>query len=343
MRQAHTRLLSVAAALIAGLLIGCRPTHDGAVANPRGGASAGALPALTVRVGYFPNVTHAPAVLGFSAADPFFERAFAGRVKFETKQFNAGPVAMEALHAGALDLCFVGPTPAINAHARAGDVVLVSNVANGGTVLVARAGTGIGSVEDLRGKRIAVPQIGNTQDAMLRHLLMAAGIRLKDHGGDTSVLPVDNPDIVALFQTGQLDAACVPEPWGARLEADLGAHIVLDWDSVWRGGSYPVTVLVARRAFLEANREFVREFSEQLALAVERIRSDQDAASALNAELKRLTGKELSIAVLHKALDRIEFKTEVSLDDLQAMADVMVEVGYAKEAADVATLVEGEL
>lgn len=297
----------------------------------------------SLRVGYFPNVTHAPAVLGFSAANRALAQALP-EVRIETKTFNAGPEAMEALHTGALDLCFVGPTPAINAFARGGDVVLVANVANGGSVLVARAGTGIASVADLEGKKIAVPQLGNTQDALLRHLLRQAEIKLADQGGKTSVLGIANPDVLALFLRGELDAACVPEPWGARLEQQAQATVVLDEKAIWRGGDYPVTVLVARKPYLERHRETVRSFVAALdKLDREIAASPQAKAAALNAELKVLTNKEVKPEVLSRALERIAFTTTVSPEALQAMAQVMQEVGIAKTVPDVGGLTDTSL
>jgi len=306
----------------------------------RGAAATHGPEALTVRVGYFPNITHAPAVLGFSAARSRFAEALAGRATLDTKVFNAGPSAMESLHARAIDLCFVGPTPAINAYAKGGDVVLVSNVANGGSVLVARPDVGVAGVADLAGKRVAVPQIGNTQDAMLRMLLLEAGIQTADKGGTTSVVAVDNPDVLALFQTKQLDAACVPEPWGARLESEAGAKVVLDWRAIWRDGDYPVTVLVARKEFLEQHREIVEAFVEALAGEADYASTDPGALAALNAELEVLTKKKLPEDVLKEAMERVRFSPVPNPEALQAMADLMHQVGYAKEAIDIAGLVD---
>jgi NitT/TauT family transport system substrate-binding protein len=299
---------------------------------------------VTVRVGYFPNVTHAPAVLGFATGEHAFATALGAGAKLETKVFNAGPSAMEALHASAIDLAFVGPTPAINAFARGGDLAIIANVANGGSVLVARNDSGIAKVADLEGKRIAVPQLGNTQDAMLRHLLAQANIKLKDQGGNTTILPVENPNVQSLFTTGQLDAACVPEPWGARLETESGALVVLDWKPIWRDGDYPVTVLVARKAFLDQHREIVKSFVEALQTLTDRLSAKSEAdVAALNAELKVLTGKELKPEVISKALGRIEFTTRLNPEALQAMAEVMHEVGYAKTAPDVTGLIDSSL
>ena len=300
-----------------------------------GPAESSAAPEVTLTVGYFPNVTHAPAVLGFSQKELTFAQALAGKATLKTKTFNAGPSAMEALHAGALDMCFVGPTPAINAFAKGGDVVLVANVANGGSVLVAREGLGIQSVKDLEGRKIAIPQLGNTQDALLRHLLKVANLKLTDQGGKTTVLPVENPDILALFQSKQLDAACVPEPWGARLEQEARAKVVLDEKAMFRQGDYPVTVLVVRKEFLAEHKDLVKIFLVALQELTDKLaESPETQAAALNAELKTLTNKELKPTVLTAALKRIQFTTKINPESLQAMADMIKEVGIAKTVPD---------
>lgn len=335
-------LASLCIALAALCFAGCsgRPAAGPGVSG--GPTGAGTSP-VAVRVGYFPNLTHAPAVLGFSSARASFAKALAGKATVETKVFNAGPAAMEALHAKALDVCFVGPTPAINAYARGGDVVLVSNVANGGSVLVARADAGIATVADLEGRKIAIPQLGNTQDAMLRLLLLDAGIKTGDRGGKTTVLAVENPDVLSLFKTGQLDAACVPEPWGARLEAEAGATVVLDADAIWRDGDYPVTVLVARKEFLESHRDVVETIVRALAAEIDYLATDPGAREAFNAELETLTRKRLPDDVLAPAMARIRFEARVNPEALRAMAELMHKVGYAKDVPDIAGLLDPDL
>jgi NitT/TauT family transport system substrate-binding protein len=337
MRKNLANMLLVLTGLFA--LAGCPGNRSPrTVERPQGTA----LP--TVTVGYFPNVTHAPAVLGFSASQEAFAKALDGKAALKTRIFNAGPAAMEALHATAVDLCFVGPAPAINAYARGGDLVLVANVANGGSVLVARKGSAIRSAKDLEGRRIAVPQLGNTQDVLLRHLLKGANIRLGDQGGTTVVLPVENPDVMGLFERAQLDAACVPEPWGSRLEIEAGATVVLDWKAIWRNGVYPVTVLVVRKEFLTQHRGVVAAFVTALRTVAQGLVADPKAhASALNAELKVLTGQELKPEVITRALHRLDFTALPNAQALKAMAEVMMEAGYAKTMPDLSGLIDTSL
>ncbi|NLO72696.1 MAG: ABC transporter substrate-binding protein [candidate division WS1 bacterium] len=329
--------IALALACVLGLaLVGCPGKGTTPTAGPPNQASE-----VTVNVGYFPNVTHAPAVLGLAEESGVFRNALAGKARISTKSFNAGPSAMEALHAGALDMCFVGPTPAVNAFAKGGDVVLVANVASGGSLLVAREGVAINSLEDLEGKKVAVPQLGNTQDAILRHLLIRSGIKLADQGGQVTILPVQNPDILALFLREQLDAACVPEPWGARLEQEAKAKVVLDEKALWRNGDYPVTVLVVRKDYLEQHPEVVRAFLTALQQVIDDLAADPTAkVTELNAELKVLTNKELKPSVLSAALRRIQFTTQVNPEALQAMAEMIKEVGIAKAVPDLTGFVD---
>ncbi len=178
--------------------------------------------AVTIRVGYFPNITHAQAVIGI--ADGTFARALGEAVKIDAKVFNAGPSEIEAMFAGQLDLAYIGPNPAINGYVKSKGAALriVAGAMSGGAVLVVRGDAGINSAADFRGKKIASPQLGNTQDVALRAWLMKQGFKLIEQGGDTQVIPTANPDILTLFLKKEIDAAWVPEPWGARLVREAG-------------------------------------------------------------------------------------------------------------------------
>jgi NitT/TauT family transport system substrate-binding protein len=340
-KHLHVGLVVVVLAVCVFALVGCPAKTPPPVNGLMGAMPPPAAALVPLRVGYFPNVTHAPAVLGFATARQTFAKALEGKASLKTSVFNAGPAAMEAFHAGALDMCFVGPTPAINAFAKGGDLVLIANVCNGGSLLMARKDAPISQVADLAGKKIAIPQIGNTQDAQLRHLLAQAGIKLKEAGGSTVVLPIENPDVMSRFLSGDLDAACVPEPWGSRLEVEAGAKVVLDSKPLWRDGDYPTTVLVVRKSFLQAHPDIVKAFLAALQQVVDELTADPQAmASAINDELKVLTTKALKPEVLTKALGRLQFSTKPNMAALQAMAEIMKEVGYAKTVPDLKGFVD---
>ncbi|HYG69981.1 MAG TPA: ABC transporter substrate-binding protein, partial [Anaeromyxobacteraceae bacterium] len=241
------------------------------------------------RLGYFPNLTHAQALVG--AADGSFSKALGG--KFETRLFNAGPAAMEALVAGDLDASFVGPGPAVIAYLRTkGEAIaIVAGAMSGGALLVARPE--IGSPKDLVGRRVACPQIGNTQDIALRTWLRAQGLKEGEGEGAVRVTPLENPEILALYAKGELAAAWVPEPWASRL-LDAGARILVDERTLWEGGAFQTTVIAVSRRALERRRADVVALVRAHVELTERWRRDPDAfRAAANGELAKLAGKPL--------------------------------------------------
>src|SRR5829696_5220892 len=218
-----------------------------------------ALPPATaqeaLRVGHFPNVTHIQAMVARNferQGRPWFNAERLGRpVKLQWFVYNAGPSAMEAIFANAVDLTYVGPSPAINAYARAKgeEVRIVAGAVNGGSALVVQPDAGLTKPADFRGKRIGTPQFGNTQDVAARAWLVAGGLRITQTGGDAQVLPTANPDQLSLFQSKQLDAVWTVEPWISRLELEAGGKILVDEkDAV-------TTVLASSARFLKENRE----------------------------------------------------------------------------------------
>ena len=214
---------------------------------------------VTLRVGHFPNITHVQALVahGFSrAGHGWFEPRLGTEVKLEWYVYNAGPSAMEALFADAVDLTYVGPSPAINAYARARgeEIRIVAGAAEGGAALVVQPDSSLHVAADFRGKRIATPQLGNTQDISARAWLTAGGLHITLSGGDAQVVPTDNPDQLALFKSRQIDAVWTVEPWVSRLEMEAQGKVLVDEkDSV-------TTVLVSSRKQLERHGELVRRF-----------------------------------------------------------------------------------
>jgi NitT/TauT family transport system substrate-binding protein len=292
---------------------------------------------LAIRVGYFPNITHAQAVLGFG--DGSFARGLAG-VSLHPTIFNAGPDELNALFAGAIDIGYIGPGPAINGYVRSrGGLYIVSGASTGGALLVARAGSGIKTVKDLAGKTVAVPQLGNTQDIELRALLGDAGLAPSERGGSVRILAVQNADTLSLFQKGDLDAALVPEPWGSRLVAATGARVVLDWNQIY-GGTMPGAVVVVAASFLKAHPDLVVRFLRVHEQLTRELGSRSAAvAAALNAQIKVLTGKALPSGVLASALTRTTFTTNIDQATLSRFAALSTTAGYLRKGAAITGLV----
>src|SRR5919112_1450021 len=182
----------------------------------------------TLRIGYFPNINHAQAVIGLGRGD--FQKALGDNVEVKTQIFNAGPAAIEALFANQIDISYIGPGPAINGYVQSNGEALriISGAASGGAVFVVRNDSGINSPQDLANKKFATPELGNTQDIALRNYLLDNGYNTKENGGNLEVLTVKNPDIVTLFLTKQIDGAWVPEPWGETLVKEGGGKILVD-------------------------------------------------------------------------------------------------------------------
>jgi NitT/TauT family transport system substrate-binding protein len=252
-----------------------------------------------IRVGHLPNLTHPQALVGRETGE--FEKNAGAKVEWTA--FNAGAGAMEALLADELDLAYVGPSPALNAYVRSKGRVLrvIAGAASGGVALVVRKDAGIRSPADLKGKRVAVPGLGNTQDVALRSWLKAKGL-----GRGVQVMPVKNPEIFTLFQRKELDAAWVPEPWATRLIQEAGGALFVDERDLWPEGKFPATLLVARTDFLAKNRALVKRFvATHVDLTETIIQKPDEAKRNINAQLAKLMGKPLPAALLDEAFTRI--------------------------------------
>lgn len=297
-----------------------------------------------VRLGYFANVTHAPAVLGVGRGT--FQQALGSQIALDAKVFNAGPEAMEALLAGEIDVSYVGPGPAVNTFLKSNGRALkiIAGACSGGAALIAREGTNVTSVRDLEGKRVAVPQIGGTQDISLRHFLALQGLRGAEKGGTVQILPVKNADMLTLFLRGELDAAWVPEPWASRLIADAHATLVLDERDLWPDHKVTTTVVVARRAYLEQHPQEVQKLLAAHLQTLSWMQTHPDEAQAdTNKELKRLTGKALAPAVLREAWHRCDFTADPNPTSIAAFMQAQFEAGYLPRTVDVAQLLDTRL
>ncbi len=284
---------------------------------------------VTIRFGYFPNITHAQAVIGI--ADGTFARALGGGAKIDAKIFNAGPSAIEAMFAGQLDLTYIGPNPAINGYVKSKGEALrvIAGATSGGAVLVVRGDAGINAPADFRGKKIATPQLGNTQDVAARAWLLKQGFKLKEQGGETEVIPIANPDILTLFQKKEIDAAWVPEPWGARLVREANGKIFLDERDVWQGGKFTTAIVIVSTKFLKEQPDLVKKFLAAHVELTQRINADPATAKQkLNSEIERLTGAALSKEVLDDAWSRQNITYDPIRASLFGSADAAFKLGF---------------
>jgi NitT/TauT family transport system substrate-binding protein len=261
---------------------------------------------LILRVGYFPNITHAQALVGRAGGQ--FEKAVGPGVQIEWKAFNAGPAAIEALFANAIDLTYVGPNPTVTGYVRSqgAAVRVIAGAASGGASLIVRQGAGIQKAADFHGKKVATPQQGNSQDVALRSWLQANGLKTREKGGDVQVLPITNADQFTLFLKGQLDAAWAPEPWGARLVHDAGGRIFLDERDLWPNREFVITDLIVRPKFLKEHPDAVKNFLRAHVELTDWInKNPAEAKQVMNMELQKETGKPLAPDVMNDAFSRM--------------------------------------
>lgn len=295
------------------------------------GGDSAAGTASTLRLGYFPNVTHATPVVG--VAKDFFGKRL-GSTKLETQTFNAGPAEIEAMLGGDLDAGFIGPNPAINAFAKTNGqgIRIISGGTSGGASLVVQPG--INTAADLKGKRVASPQLGNTQDVALRAWLKKNGLTPSSQGvqGDVQVEPSENATTLQLFQDKKIDGAWVPEPWASRLVLDGGGKVLVDEKTLWPGGKFVTTHLIVRTEFLEKNPATVKALLEGVLDTDEWIaKNSAEAKTTVNSEIKRITTKPLAAAVLDRAWQNIEITTDPVAASLKKSADDAVAAGLLKE------------
>ncbi|MBI4353591.1 MAG: aliphatic sulfonate ABC transporter substrate-binding protein [Candidatus Omnitrophica bacterium] len=292
---------------------------------------------LKVRVGHLPNLTHAQALVG--RANGVFESRLAPDAEIEWKTFNAGPSVIEAIFAGQVDMAYVGPSPAVNGYVRSGGEALraVAGAASGGAALVVRKDAGIVSPSDFRGKKIATPQFGNTQDVSLRSWLARHGLKTKEKGGDVQVLPLANADQLTLFARKDIDASWTVEPWVSLFLGRGDVKVFLEESELWPGGKYAATLLVARKKFLEEHAPLVRKFIEVHAELTDWIRRHpEEAKQALNEELEREIHQAVPKEVLDGAWGRVEFTTEPLQASIETQARAAYEAGFLKEEPNLA-------
>jgi NitT/TauT family transport system substrate-binding protein len=302
-------------------------------------AAFGIAPAETIiRVGLFPNVTHAQALIAKSFSSEgqgWFEKRLGPDTKIEWFVYNAGPSAMEAIFARSIDFTYVGPSPVVNAYARANgrDVRIVAGAMRGGDALVVR-GDAISKIEDLRGKAIATPQLGNTQDVACRAWLISNGIQVTLVGGDARVLPTANADILALFEQGKLDAAWTVEPWVSRLLSEAKGRIFFEpKDSV-------TTVLAGREEFLKSNPGLARAFVAAHRELTQWVRDHpEEAQRRVRDELSVLTRKEIPLELIRQAWQRLRFDDSISTEPFEGFLDQARLVGFLRAKIDLSHLI----
>ena len=298
------------------------------------GATSWAEPVI-LRVGHFPNVTHAQGVIAHR--NGWFEKRLGPDVKIQWFVYNAGPSAMEAIFANSIDLTYVGPSPALNAYSKShGDEVrIIAGAVNGGAALVVQPDDRIKVPADFRGKKIATPQLGNTQDVACRAWLTQHGFKITQLGGDVTVLPTSNPDQLNLFKEKQVDAVWTVEPWVSRLEREANAKVFVEQrDTV-------TTVLVSSVKCLRDRRELVKKFVQAHAELTEWIQKNPTEAQALlREELTAETTRPISAELIAQTWKRMYFTTNVAMPALNQFVKDAQAAGFMRGTPDLSRLIE---
>jgi NitT/TauT family transport system substrate-binding protein len=304
------------------------------------GPARGQSTRVTVRAGYFPNVTHSQALVG--RARGRFEQVLGSDAHIEWKVFNAGPSVIEALFAGALDLVYVGPNPAVAGYVRSKGEALrvIAGATSGGAALVVRTAAGIQKPDDFHGKKIATPQMGNTQDVALRAWLQAHNLKTREKGGDVLVIPIANPDQLTLFLKGEIDAAWAPEPWASRLIQEANARLFVDERDLWPNRQFVTAHLIVRTPFLREHPDVVKNWLRAHVELTEWINAKPaEAKQIINQQIQKDTGKALPPKVLDESFSRLQATYDPIRSSLLTSAQQAYDAGFlGRERLDLSGL-----
>jgi NitT/TauT family transport system substrate-binding protein len=301
---------------------------------------AGAQEKTTIRFGHFPNITHAQGVIAHALSRQgkgWFEERLGPNVQIQWFTYNAGPSAMEAIFARSLDVTYVGPSPALNAYFKSNgeEIRVISGAANAGAALLVKAESPIKAPADFREKKIATPQLGNTQDVSCRAWLKAQGFRVTLTGGDVMVIPTANPDQLGLFQSGGVDAVWTVEPWVTRLERDAKARVFLEDKATI------TTWLVSSVKFLHDRRDFAKKIADANVELTKWMQQNQaEAQKLLVAELKAETRADFAPDAVAQSWNRIQFTSDISRDLIAKSVQDGKDAGFLKGSPDTSKLVE---
>jgi NitT/TauT family transport system substrate-binding protein len=332
--RTRTRVLTATIAAVLLVALGAcsrADSNNNAGANPAPVADKG--PATELRLGYFPNVTHAAALIGLEKG--LFSKEL-GATKLTPTSFNAGPDEVSALLGDSLDVGFIGSGPTINAFAKSkGEAIrLIAGATSGGAQLVTR--NDISKPEDLVGKTVVTPQLGNTQDVALKKWLSDKGL-----AGKVTVTNLENAQTLDTFKKGDVQAAWLPEPWSSRLVLEAGAKVLLDEKDLWPEGRFPSTVVIVRTAFLKDHPQTVQALLRGLVAAVDYAAANKtDAQAAVNNQLKAITGKALGDNVIQRAWSGIELTFDPLAGRFPQLSKDSVTAGITKEETPLGGLVD---
>ena len=282
---------------------------------------------MTLRLGYFPNVTHAAAIAGIEKG--IFADKLGPDVDLKTATFNAGSAATEALFSGAIDATYIGPSPSINGFVKSkGDALrIIAGATSGGASLVVKPN--INSAADLKGQKVATPQLGNTQDVAARAWFLSQGLKTDTQGGgDVKIVPQDNSQTLTAFQQNLIAGAWVPEPWATRLVKEGGGKVLVDERSLWPAGQFVTTELIVSRTFLAAHPDVVERLLEGHIAATDWVNQNPaEAQDVVNAGIAKVTGQAMSLDTIRASWGNMTFTFDPLASTMSKEADNAKSVG----------------
>ncbi|MFB3152318.1 MAG: ABC transporter substrate-binding protein [Nitrosopumilaceae archaeon] len=282
-----------------------------------------------IRVAYFPNIGHIVPIVGIETG--IFSKGLGNDTKIEIKLFDSGPQVIESIFAKSIDIAYVGPGPTINGFLKSEklDVKILAGAASGGASLVIHPNSQINSVEDFPSKRIAAPQIGNTQDVSLRHYLLEHGLKPAEKGGSVVVFNIPNPDIYTLFVKGEIDAAWVPEPWATILVEELGGKRLFYEEELWPENQFASVLLIGRTDYIKENPQIIRKWIDSHDESVNWINSNSKESELIfNQFLEKTFGQSLPEKIVSESLSNLEITSDAINESIYIFAERADELGY---------------
>jgi sulfonate transport system substrate-binding protein len=326
MRRPGTLLVLPLLLVLALFTPGC--SDDG------GSASAGGGGSTALRLGYFANLTHATPLIG--VGNGTYASTLGTDVNLKTSIFGSGTEEIEALFAGAIDAGYIGPNPAVNGYVKSkGEALrIVAGATSGGAALVVKPD--IGSAADLKGKVLATPSLGNTQDVALRAYLEDNGLNADTSGGgDVSIHPQDNAQTLDAFKANTVQGAWVPEPWATRLVVEGGGKVLVDEATLWPEGKFATTELIVSTKFLNDHPDAVKKLIEAQIATEQFISANPDESEKIaNEQIEAITGKKLADGVLGPAFKNLTFTNDPVASSVQQSAADAHDVGLLDSVPD---------
>ena len=282
-----------------------------------------------IRVAFFPSVVHAVPIIGIE--NQTFANNLDGDLDIQVKIFDSGPQVIESIFSNSVDIAYVGPGPVINGFLKSdgNDLKILAGAASGGASFVIQKNSGLDLIENYSGKRIAAPQISNTQDVSLRHYLAENGLITAEKGGDVFVLNIANPDIYTLFAKGDIDGAWVPEPWATMLVEELDGVRLFDENEFWPENQFSSVLLIGRSDYIEKNPEIIKKWINANEKTVQWINNHPNESKILyNEFLKSYMGRTLPQNIVEKSFSNIIITSEPLENSVHTFAERADALGY---------------